>query len=109
VSTAVVSPSTVKLGGKHSITVSVTSAKKATALVDIEIYGPDGGPVTQVFQKYYDNVPFRAGTAKTLKASWTVPSNATPGTYTVHVGIFSPGWGELYDWNDNARTFTITR
>lgn len=45
--------------------------------------------------------------AKLSSASWKVPSNAAKGTYVVKVGVFSPGWGTMYAWNDRAVTFTV--
>jgi hypothetical protein len=38
-----------------------------------------------------------------------VPGGATPGEYVVKVGVFSPGWGKVYDWNDSAATFSVGR
>ena len=29
--------------------------------------------------------------------------------YTVKIGIFTPGWGKTYDWNDNAGKLTVVR
>jgi hypothetical protein len=38
-----------------------------------------------------------------------VPANAASGEYIVKVGVFTPGWGKLYDWNDTAAKFTVGR
>jgi uncharacterized protein YfaS (alpha-2-macroglobulin family) len=85
---------------------AVTSATTTNALVDIEVYDPSG---TRVFQRYYDNQSFTAGQTNTFSAAWTVPNTAATGTYTVRVGVFSPGWGTMYDWNDSAARFSVTR
>jgi hypothetical protein len=106
-SSATVFPATVKQGTKQSIQARVTSATKAVALIDIEVYGPDGGLLQQAHQTFFNNVTFRAGTPKTLKLGWEVPDDLPPGKYTVHIGVFQPGWGVMHDWNHNAATFTV--
>jgi hypothetical protein len=40
--------------------------------------------------------------------SWAVPAGALPGTYTVKIGVFSPGWGTLHSWNNGAAQFAVT-
>ena len=32
-----------------------------------------------------------------------------PGEYVVKVGVFTPGWGKLYDWNDAAAKLIVAR
>lgn len=73
--------------------------------MDVEIYSASG---TKVFQQYWDNQAFQAGQTRSYTASWSVPSTLAPGTYTVSVGVFSTGWGTLYNWNSNAATLKIT-
>ena len=96
--------SSVNAGGSIKLTTRVSSTAKGKALVDVEIYGPDG---TKVFQKVYDNQSFSAGSTKQWSSSWSIPRSAITGTYMVKVGVFSPGWGTLYEWNDAATTFTV--
>jgi hypothetical protein len=98
------SPTTVARGGTVTITSTVTAPKATTALIDVEVYSPSGA---KVFQKYYDNQSFTAGQTRTYKVSWQTGSRAPTGTYTVKIGVFSTGWGTLYDWNDTAATFTV--
>jgi hypothetical protein len=98
------STSSLKRGATQTVSVLVTASSKSTALIDIEIYGPNGD---KVFQKFYDNINFATGTPKTIKASWDTPSNVPTGTYSVRIGIFKPGWGQLYHWNNYGGTFTI--
>jgi uncharacterized protein YfaS (alpha-2-macroglobulin family) len=76
----------------------------ASGLIDIEIYDPNG---QKVAQKSFDNENFAANTTRKFSMSWTAPSNAATGTYTVRIGVFSPGWGTLYSWNSSAATFRV--
>jgi hypothetical protein len=84
--------------------VSVIGSKTTKALVDVEIYDPNG---TRVHQAVLDNQAFTARTGRYFYVVWPVPRGAPVGTYTVMVGTFSPGWGTLYHWDDNAGTFTV--
>ena len=101
---AAVSQASVSRGTNQAITAYVTASRNANALVDIEIYGPTG---TKVWQAYYDNQAFVGGTRRSFQRNWSVPSNASVGTYTIKVGVFSHGWGSVYSWNNNAATFTV--
>jgi hypothetical protein len=56
-----------------------------------------------------DNQSFGPGESKPYSTAWAVPASAETGDYVVKVGVFTPGWGKLYDWNDDAAKFTITR
>lgn len=103
---ASVSPSTVRLGGTERITVTARANVSTRALLDVEVYDSAG---RKVHQQFFDNRSFSANTNSTVTLSWRVPSNARTGTYTVKIGIFSPGWGQLYHWNDRAATFQVTR
>ncbi|MBV9600760.1 MAG: hypothetical protein JOZ87_28440 [Chloroflexi bacterium] len=101
---ATVSPATVARGSASTIAVSVKSATAATTLVDVEVYNASG---VKSFQQWWDNQAFSAGQTRTFSASWSVPASATTGNYTVMVGVFSTGWGTLYNWNGNAAVLTI--
>jgi hypothetical protein len=100
------SPSTVRRGGTERITVNVRATAAANALVDIEVYDSAGN---KVYQRYFDGQSFSANVSRSFSASWSVPRTGSTGTYTVRVGVFSPGWGQLYHWNSSAATFTVTR
>ncbi len=102
---AVAQPSTIKKGKTEQLKVTVRSSLRTSALVDIEVYGPDG---TRVYQTYTDNVSFSANTARSFQANWIVPSSSAIGTFSVKVGIFSPGWGTMYSWNNQAASFVVT-
>ena len=101
---ASVSPTSVAGGGSVTITASVTSTTAATVLVDVEVYDPSGA---KGFQPAYDNQSLAAGQTRTYSPAWTVPTAAGPGTYTVKIGVFSPGWGRLYAWNNEAAQFPV--
>jgi hypothetical protein len=92
-------------GAGDTIIASVESVTVTSGLVDLEIYDPSWH---KVFQQAWDNQSFSAGQTRTFPANWTVPTTLVPGTYTVMVGVFSTGWGTLYNWNGNATTLTIT-
>jgi hypothetical protein len=101
---ASVSSSSIRRGNRQTIIASVRSSRDMTVLVDIEVYSPSGA---KVYQFFVDNVVLTANTTKYVQTGWTIPGNIGTGTYTVKIGIFSPGWGQLYHWNNAARTFTI--
>jgi hypothetical protein len=98
------SQSSVSPGSTVSLTASVTASANATALVDLELVSPSG---TKVFQQAWDSQSFSAGQTRTFTASWSVPSTAATGTYSVKVGVFAPGWASVYTWNDNAAQVTV--
>lgn len=100
-----VSPQTVSRGGSVSIAATVTSSSTTRALVDVEVYDRGG---VKVAQAYWDAQGFTAGRSKTFTTAWAVPATEAPGTQTLKVGIFTPGWGALLHWNDSATTFTVT-
>lgn len=98
-----VSPSTtLAAGAEATVTATVGSATALPVLVDVEIYDSRGG---KVFQKAFDNEGLAAGANRDFSATWGVPQAA--GTYTVKVGLFTPGWGTLYAWNDSAASITV--
>jgi len=104
--TAQASQPSIARGQTISISSTVTSTSAMTALVDVEIYGPDG---TLARQKWFDNQRFVAGQQRSYTVSWTVPTTARTGTYTVSIGIFGAGdWDPLYDWRDNVTQFSVT-
>jgi hypothetical protein len=69
------------------------------------VYDPTGA---RVFQQAWDNQSFRVGQARTFKTTWSAPLTAVAGTYTVKIGVYSPGWGTLYNWNGQAGVFTVS-
>ena len=101
---ATVAKTTVARGATENLTVSVTANKAANAVVDMEIYDSAG---TKVWQSYRQNVTFAAGVSQTIQDSWTVPSTSQVGTYTVKIGVFSPGCGQILSWNNSAVRFIV--
>ncbi len=94
----------VRRGSLATITTNVTATGSATALVDMEIYDLNGN---KVYQKSWDNRTFTSNLRRRYAATWVVPANLPMGTYIVKVGIFSPGWGTLYHWNENAGVLQV--
>ena len=101
---ATVSRATLSRGSTENITATVKVDRAITAIVDVEVYGPNG---QKVFQKYFDNATLAANTQRTFAASWAVPTGAARGTYMVRIGVFSPGWSQLYSWNNAAVPFVV--
>jgi hypothetical protein len=104
-SSATVTPSSVAASQNVSIVTSVSSSQASTVLVDVEVYDPASA---KVFQQSWDNQAFSAGRTQTYTSSWTPSSTAAAGTYTVKVGVFTPGWGSLLAWNNGAATFSVS-
>ena len=101
---ASVSSSQVARGTSIQVRDQVTATQNATALVDIEIY--DQG-WHKVYQRFWDNQSFSAGRTRQFSTTWSVPLTAAPGTYTVMVGVFGPGWNSVYSFNKGAATFVV--
>ena len=97
-------PASVNPGGTTTLTAAVTSGSAVTLLVDVEVYAPGGA---KVHQQWFDNQAFTAGQQRTYPVTWNVPAGAATGTYTVMIGMFSPGWGTNYHWNDHAGTVSV--
>lgn len=95
---------TVNAGSTVSITARVTPTSSRRALVDVEVYAPDG---RQVLQRIWDDRSFTANRRRSFTASWAVPANAIGGSYAVKVGVFQPGWAGLWHWSDSAASFTV--
>src|SRR5688500_17747128 len=104
--TSATTPGTVQQGQLVAITARVKSRANATVLVDIEVFDATG---RRVHQRLFDHQAFAAGQERTFATSWQAPSSARLGTYTVKVGIFSPGWAATLAWNDAAGQFTVQR
>src|SRR2546426_286195 len=103
---ASVVPSDVAPGGTVGLNLAVTSSKRTRALVDIEIYAPDG--VTEAYQTWFDNQNFFSVMQRTYTVTWQAPATAASGTYRVAIGVFSPGWVTLYSWTNSAATFAVS-
>ena len=98
----VTSASAQKAGNGIRVTASVTSGLSVPALLDFEVYGPDG---KRWFQFWSGTLAVKAGVPETLTGTWTPPLTAPVGTYTIKVGVFAPTWQGLLHWNNAASTF----
>lgn len=89
-------------------TVTVAATVKANddvgpALVDLELYDATG---TKMWQETQD-VTLAAGQQVTVKKPWRITSDTYGGTYTLKVGVFTPGWGYTFAWVDKAGQVTV--
>ena len=75
------------------------------ALIDVEVYNSAGA---KVFQMWWDNQAFTAGQTRTYTTKWQVPATESADTYTVKIGAFKTGWGDLYFWNDDAAQVVVS-
>ena len=103
--TASLSAASVTAGGSIGVTAAVTAATAATALVDIEIWGP--ADTTPTYQVWFDGQAFAAGQQQTYPAQWQVPSGTALGTYVVKLAVYSAGWAQLYSSNNSAASFQV--
>jgi len=100
------SPATVARGSSTTLSTKVTtSAALSGTIVDFEIYNSAG---SRVYQTTRSPVSFTANTAKTVSASWKVPTTQATGAYTLKIGVFGSGWTPLYAWNNGAATITVS-
>jgi hypothetical protein len=93
-------------GQRVPIDVKVTGTVGLKALVAVQVFHTNGkeGPKQQ-----WDNQEFRPGETKAFTLIWNVPADVETGEYVVKVGVFTPNWSKVYDWNDSAATFTVSR
>jgi len=96
----VITPASVKVGTTADVQVSVRNGGGAgQALIDIEVYRGS----EKVSQKFFDNEAFAAGETRTF-GHLVTPDTA--GDYRVAVGIFKPGWQEIYAWHNDVGYLT---
>ena len=97
------SPASLTTIGTAAIETKVsTSATSSSALVFVQVSDGSG---TVVGQQSWDAQAFKRNQSRTFSYSFVTPRT---GTYRVKVGIFAPAWGQLYAWNDNATTITVS-
>lgn len=101
---AAVSPTVVAPGDALTITADVMSEWSRSALVDVEVYGPDG---KKLHQQAWDDQSFSAGKSRAFSTTWNAPASAAEGVYTVKIGVFATGWDSLQHWNNSAATFEV--
>jgi len=97
------SPSSVLTGQPVAVSTTVTaSSAMSGAVVDLEVYNSSN---VKVGQGVYTGQTFAAGTARPF--NWTWAGIATPGTYTLKVGVFNADWSTMYKWNSAAASITV--
>jgi hypothetical protein len=101
----IVDPLSAASGQDVTFRQDVTASADATVLIDFELYDSQGHRVWQI---WHDNQPVHPNATVTDAAVMTVPDSLPPGEYTFKTGIFSPGWGTTYAWNDSGGTLTIS-
>jgi hypothetical protein len=98
-------PATVARGSTTTLAATIVSNQALSgAIVDFEVYNTAG---TKLYQTYRSPVAFAANSAKTVKATWTVPTSQATGRYTLKIGVFGPNWNPLYTWDNSAATITV--
>lgn len=97
-------PERLKPGELLEVSAKAEASSDSTVLVSVDLYDPSG---ERVHQTFFDQQLLQKDIASVFPVSWSVPENAPKGKYTIRVGIFKPGWGELYNWNSNAGTFEV--
>lgn len=105
VTSATASPASVARGGTDTITATIYTPVAGTSLIDLEVYDASGH---KVFQQFWDDQSFSAGQTRSFTGRWSVSPSLSPGTYTVKIGIFAPGWTTLHFWNNGAATVSVT-
>lgn len=84
------------------VTVTNTGGSLTNGNIKVEVQGSGG---TIVGQTSFSNASFSTG--QSLTKSWTWTGTATPGTYGVHVGVFSQDWATQYAWKSNVAWITV--
>jgi hypothetical protein len=104
-SSASPNPSSIPAGGATTITLTITctAGSLTGGLIDLEIYDPSG---VKVAQPTWTGQSFTTGQQRQYTYNWTAGS--TTGAHSLRVGVFSGDWSQLYHWNGNAGTVTVT-
>ncbi len=79
---------------------TASAATSAALLLDTEIYSGD----TKIAQNF---VPLNLYSTTTFNSIWNLAAQAN-GTYTIKVGVFQNDWSKIYNWNNNAGSFTVS-
>ena len=104
---ATVSASTVLPGQSADITATFTATGGSLAggKTDIEVYNSSGSRLAAPAGQQFWTDSLSDG--QSVTHTWTWPGIATPGTYTVKIGVFNSTWGSTYYWNNNAATISV--
>ena len=92
-------------GRGQSVTLKQTLTSNATGLflVDFELHDSQDH---KVWQSWHDADGLTAGQPVTSSVEYLVA--LPPGRYTFKLGVFTPGWGSLRVWNNDAGTLTVS-
>jgi hypothetical protein len=93
---------TVQANGTINFIGDVTASHAVDALLDVELYNASGSKVGQFFS------PIHLGDNQTVSTNGTITAPAAAGDYMLKVGVFSPDWGTLYVWNNDAANLTVS-
>lgn len=104
-SSATANPATVPAGQVTAITAVVksTGGSYGNAIVDLEVYDAANA---KVGQQFWSGQNFAAGEQKSFSFNWTAP--ASPGAYTLKIGVFNADWSANPHWNNAAGTVTVS-
>lgn len=97
-------PANLGAGDRAEITVSLVSDRDRRAVIDIELIGPDGA---RVQQWAVPDQSLAANQRATIAVVWPLPADASPGIYTIKVGVFGPNWNGLLHWNDGTAILRV--
>ena len=102
---AQVSPSFVNPGQTVHIAASVSANAAASGLlVNLELHDPVG---VKVGQWTVNGQSFVAGVARSYAWDFVVPTDAVPKSYSLTVGVVTPGFVTRYLWTDTPKRFAI--
>jgi NPCBM-associated, NEW3 domain of alpha-galactosidase len=106
VTSATATPTTLARGKPVALTASVhSSAAASNMVVDLEIHDPKGNKIAASF---HTGVTFTAGQSHKYSWTYTLPANATAGSYTLRLGVFTANWASVSYWDNSAAAFTVT-
>ncbi len=99
-----VSPTYVSPGQAVTFHQDALSTSDTIVLVDFEVYNESGD---KIWQTALDNQVLSVDGVVPFSTTLVVPATLLEGRYIVKTGLFAPGWGTQYVWNDRASTFVV--
>ena len=98
-------PGSAQAGTDVAIAVSATDLDRAApaSLVEMEIWDAANKPV---FKQHRAGEDFAASESRRYSFTWTPQ---TPGTYSINIGAYGPGWVTSYGWREKAATIRVTQ
>ena len=106
ISSATASPATVRPGQTVAFTASITDNQNDSNYpVLFSLVAPGASPSIKTMQQLF-SATFTAGAPLTKAFSWTVPTGAQTGTYTMYVAVYNPAYSVKFAQNTTALTVT---